>query len=140
MNMPHFLKLVEIDDHRFIMACRHGMVHLTWERLTVRFTRDEFRRVAGILTRATDGLPPVSLQDGGIHVSYRADEESELRFGPLILVLPGDDLVELAEAAREAIHHLDDIIASGVWEREESPDQTPPDLASTLGGTHFSKN
>ncbi|MBN1656976.1 MAG: hypothetical protein JXA93_01175 [Anaerolineae bacterium] len=140
MRTPHFLKLAEIDDHRFIMACRHGMVHLTWGRLTVRFTRDEFRRVAGILQRAIDGLPPVFVQDGEIHVTYRADSESELRLGTLVLLLRGDEIVELAGAAREAIHHLDDIIASGVWERQEADDEAPPDLTSTLRGTHFSLN
>jgi hypothetical protein len=139
MRTPHFLKLAEIDDHRFIMGCRHGMIHLTWGRLTVRFTRDEFRRVAGILRRAIDGLPPVFMQDGEIHVTYRGQAESELRLGPLVLLLAGDEIVELTDAARDAIHHLDDIVASGVWERKEADDNAPPDPAKP-GGPRFSLN
>lgn len=140
MKTPRFFKLAEIDEYRFIMGCPHGMIHLTWGRMTVRFTRDEFRRIAGILQRATDGLPPVFVQDGEIHVSYRADGDSELRLGPLVLLLSGHDIVDLTRAARDAVHHLDDIIASGMWDREQAGDETQADLTSTLGRTHFSLN
>lgn len=139
MRSPHFQKLAEIDDHRFIMGCRHGMVHLTWGRMTLRFQRDEFRRLAGILARAVDGLPPVFVEEGEIHVAYRADE-SELRLSTLILLLPGDELVELAYAAQDAIRRLDDVLASGVWADQDSTIDVPSDSASTLGGTRFSVN
>ena len=139
MRSPHFQKLAEIDDHRFIMGCRHGMVHLTWGRMTLRFQRDEFRRLAGILARAVDGLPPVFVEEGEIHVAYRADE-SELRLSTLILLLPDDELFELTHAIQDAIRRLDDVLTSGVWADEESADDTPRDPTASLGGTRFSRN
>lgn len=140
MRTPHFLKLAEIDDLRFIMGCRHGMVHLTWGRVTVRFQRDEFRRLAGLLARALDDVPPVFVQDGAIRVSYRPGDESELRLGTVVILLPGDEILELTEAAQDAIRHLDNILVSGVWEQEESDDDAPADPTSRLGGTRFSRN
>jgi hypothetical protein len=140
MRTPHFVRLVEIDEHRFISACRHGLVHLTWGRLTVRFARDEFRRVAALLARAVDGIPPSFVRDGGFRATYRAEEESELRIGPLALLLSADEFVDFAEAAGNASRRLDEILASGMWDRKSESDDRPDSPPSPFSPTRFSDN
>jgi len=139
MRAPHFVRLAEIDDQRFITACRHGLVHLTWGRTTIRFSRDEFRRLAGLLERAIDALPPASVGDGTLSVTCRLDGDCELRLGVLVLLLSPDEFQELAQAARQGVDRLDKILASGVWDREESQ-EPPPSPLDQLGQVSFSNN
>jgi hypothetical protein len=138
MRVPHFLTLVQIDKQRFVSACRSGVVHLTWVRATVRFDRDEFRRLAWLLERAADIPPPTSLCDGGLTVTRRHDEECELQAGPVILLLSPAEFRQLARAAREAVVRLDEILDSGVWDQPD--EEGPADPLDQAGQVPFSKN
>jgi hypothetical protein len=133
------MRLAEIDKQRFITACRHGLVHLTWGRTTIRLSRDEFRRLAGFLERAADALPPASVGDGTLSVICRLDGDCELRLGALVLLLSPDEFQELSQAARQGVDRLDTILASGVWDREESQ-EPPPSPLDQLGQVSFSNN
>jgi hypothetical protein len=139
MRTPHFLRLAQIDEVRFISGCRSGVVHLTWNRTTIRFAADEFRRLADLLSMACQSDPPSSLWDGNLHVTCRLEEDCELRLGSLVLLLSPDELQELGQATREAVQRLDEIAASGVWDEpeEERPSANPFDL---LGRPSFSQN
>ncbi len=139
MRAPGFLQLVKIDERRFITACRHGLVHVTWERTTIRFSRDEFRRLVGLLQRSADALPPSLIHEGEMRITCRLDEECELQIGSLSLLLSPSEFLELAKGAREAVRRLDQILASGVWDRGEEED-TPPGLLELLRRFSFSKN
>jgi hypothetical protein len=136
MQTPHFVTLVRIDRQRHVSACRHGLVHLTWERTTIRFSREEFRRLAALLRRAMDATPPASVSDGFLHLAHRLDEDSELRIGSLALLLPEGRLEQLVRMGQEAERRLDEILASGAW--DEEPDQ--PSLLDQLRQTVFSLN
>jgi hypothetical protein len=139
MKVPHFLRLAQIDEVRFISACRSGVIHLTWARATVRLDREEFRRLAWLLERAADIQPPTSLQDGDLSVTHHHGGECEVRLGAVALLLSSHDFGQLAEAAREAILRLDEILASGAWERTEDEDG-PPDILDGMGKVSFSRN
>jgi hypothetical protein len=139
MRIPHFLTLVQVDKLHFISACRSGVVHLTWGRATVRFDREEFRRLARLLERAADIQPPTSLRDGELIVTRRPDEESEFRMGPVALLLSPSAFQRFAEATRKAVDCLDDILASGVWDRPEAG-EGPPDPLDEAGRNPFSQN
>jgi hypothetical protein len=139
MRAPHFLQLARIDDRHFIMACRHGLVHVTWERTTIRFSRDEFRRLAGLLERATDALPPSSARDGKFRVTYRLNEDCELQMDSLVLLFSPTELEAFVQATREAVRRLDEILTSGVWDKEE-PDEGPPSILEQLRQFSFSRN
>ena len=139
MRAPHFLRLAKIDDLRFISACRHGLIHLTWSRITIRLSRDEFRRLAGLLARSVDELPPSSARDGGMHVTCPANGDCELRLGSLRLALAPGDLGVLGEAVQEAVKQLDEILDAGMWDGEE-PAEPPPTIVEHLRGHRFSDN
>ena len=81
----------------------------------------------------------MSLRDGGLCVTYRTDEDCEIRFGPLSLLLSPPEFQELVTAAQEAVRRLDEILASGVWERVET-EGTLPGFLERLRRTHFSDN
>jgi hypothetical protein len=138
MRKPQFLRLAQIDDQHFITACRHGMVHLTWGRATVRLSGDEFRRLAALLARATDGLPPASVRDGEMQATCRREEVCEARLGALVLLLSPAEFQELAGASREAVLRLDKLLASGVWDQEE--EEAAPDFSEQLRRNPFSLN
>jgi hypothetical protein len=138
MRMPHFLRLAQLDNRHFITACRHGLVHLTWDRTTVRFSRDEFRRLVRLLERVEGAVPP-SLRDGNLRVTARLDEDCELQMGSLVLLVSPDRLSAFARTAQEALDRLDGFLASGVWDRDE-PEEAPPDIFGQIRGTRFSQN
>jgi hypothetical protein len=139
MRAPHFLQLARIDERRFIMACRHGMVHLTWGLVTLRFSRDKFRRLVALLERASDAAPPSSARDGEASVIYRLDEDSELRVGPLALLLSPAEFQAFVAATTEAVQRLDEILASGIWDRADE-DEAPPNILEQFHRFSFSRN
>ena len=139
MRAPSFMQLARIDELRFITACRHGLVHLTWGRITLRFSREEFRRLGGLVERATDALPPASVYDGALRLTARPDEDCELRVGPLALLLPPAEFQVFIKAVREAVQRLDEILASGMWDQEEAK-EAPPGVLEQLRRTIFSRN
>ena len=139
MRAPHFVRLAQVDEQRFITGCRSGVIHLTWERITVRFTEEEFRRLAVLLQEASATTSPASLWDGPLHVTCRPDEECEFRMGPLALLLAPAEFEALAGAAQEAAERMEEILTSGVWDEPE-PEETPPDRSGLLGRTPFSQN
>jgi hypothetical protein len=139
MKIPHFLRLAQVDNQHFITACRHGLVHLTWGRTTTRFARKEFKRLAALLAQAADNLPPTSFHDGQLGVTYRLDEDCELRVGALVLLLSPADFEALNQTAQEAVRRLDKILASGAWD-QEGPEDASPGLIERIQRTPFSRN
>ena len=122
MRLPHVLTLAQLDDQHSIVACRSGLVHLTWGRLTVRFSRDEFNRLAGLLAEATDERAVASVADGGLRITARPGDECECRFGPLVLLLSPAEFLSFATMVQQAARALHGLLASGVWERDAQED------------------
>jgi hypothetical protein len=139
MRAPHFVRLAQVDEQRFISACRHGLVHLTWGRATLRLLRDEFRNLADLLEEVTQAEGPTAARHGQIEVSVRLDGDGELRVGTLVLLLSPDELQKFARSAREAVTRLDRLLASGVWDGEEEDDATSSSGAP-IQRTPFSEN
>lgn len=139
MRAPHFLRLAEMDEQRFISACRHGLIHLTWSRITIRLSRDEFRRLAGLLARSADLLPRGSARDGRMQVTRISDEGGELQLGSLKLAISQDDLRALGGAVQEAVEQLDEILDAGMWDEEE-PADPPPTIIEHFRRHRFSEN
>jgi hypothetical protein len=139
MRVPHFVRLAQIDDQRFISACRHGLVHLTWGRATLRMLRDEFRSLANLLERVDQAQAPTTAREGEIEVCARLDGDGELRVGTLVLLLSPDELRQFARSTREAVARLERLLASGIWARSEE-DAATPDSGAPFQRTPFSEN
>lgn len=139
MRAPHFVRLAEIDEQRFISACRHGLVHLTWGRATVRLMQDEFRNLATLLEGVARTTPPSSARNGQLEVSARLDGDGELRVGAFLLLLSPREFQELTETAQDAVGRLDHLLASGVWDEDEEED-APTDFRDPIPRTPFSQN
>jgi hypothetical protein len=139
MRAPHFIQLSRIDERRFITACRHGLVHVTWGRMTLRFSRDEFRVLVRLLGRAADDRLPNTVCDGELRVTFRVDEDCELRVGPVALLLSPADFQAFLAVAGEAVRHLDEILASGIWDTPAA-DEAPAGILEQLQRYFFSQN
>jgi len=142
MRTPHFLRLAQIDETRSISGCRHGLVHLGWGRTTIRFTRDEFRRLADLLARpgrAGDFSSPSFMREGEFEITYQPENECKLRVGAVVLLLSPAEYRELEQGAREALKRLDEILSSGMWDREE-PEEGSRDFWEPLRRSPFSDN
>lgn len=135
----NFLPLAQLDDQHFVTACRHGIIHLTWGRVTMRLSRDEFRRLAALIEKVVDALPPISLRDGELRITARLDEDSEFQMGSLVLLLSPAQFQEFACTMQQAVERLDEILASGVWDKQE---REPPKISflEQLRKTSFSRN
>lgn len=139
MRAPHFVTLVQIDRQRFVSACRSGLVHVTWGRATLRFTWDEFRRLAGLLERAVAVPSPLFVRDEELSVACRPDDICELLVGPVALFLSSHEFGEFAQAVQEGVKHLDDVLNSGMWNQEET-EETSPGFLEQLRRISFSRN
>jgi len=139
MRTPYFVRLAQLDETRSISGCRHGLVHLSWGRVTIRFARDEFRRLAGLLARAGDSLGSSFLRDGELEITFHPEGECHVRAGAAVLLLSPAEYRELEGAAREAVQRLDEILGSGMWDREE-PEQGSQDFWEPLRRHLFSDN
>jgi hypothetical protein len=139
MMTPHFLRLAQIDDQHFVTACRHGLVHLTWGRTTIRFNQDELNRLAKVLKRALDDRPPTSIRDGELCATYRLHNDSELQVKSLVLLLLPAEFQELSRVVQESVRRLEEILTSGIWDKEDLQD-APSDLLKQLRRTPFSRN
>jgi len=49
MVTGHFIPLARADEQREISVCRHGVVHLNWWNMTLRFMPRDFERLASVL-------------------------------------------------------------------------------------------
>ena len=141
MRAPHFVRLAEIDDRRFVSACRHGLVHLTWGRTTTRFSRDEFRRLVALLQRSADAPPPASFREGKLSVTCRLDDDCEFQMGPLVLLLSAKQFQEFVTMVSTATRRMDQLLDSGVWDEKE-PEETPeqPGFLEQFRKPLFSRN
>jgi len=139
MRTPHFMRLAQIDETRSISGCRHGLVHLGWGRTTIRFSRDEFRRLAGILSHAGDSLGPSFMREGELEITYQPENECKVQVGAVVLLLSPAEYRELERAARDAVARLDEILSSGIWDREE-PEEGSRDFWEPLRRSPFSDN
>jgi hypothetical protein len=138
MRAPHFVRLAQIDEQRFISACRHGLVHLTWGRATLRLLRDEFRSLANLLEQVAEAEPPSSAQDGKLEVRARLDGDGELRVEAFLLLLSPEEFQQFTKTARKAVTRLDRFLASGAWDSDE--EETASDFGDPIQRTPFSKN
>jgi hypothetical protein len=139
MMASHFMPLAQMDDQRFITACRHGIVHLTWGRVTARFRQDEFRRLVRLLERALDASPPVSVRDRDLRVTTRLHEDCELQMGSLVLLISPADVQEFARVGQAAVERLDEILASGAWDEPEE-EEVPSNPLEQYQQFSFSHN
>jgi hypothetical protein len=128
-----------MDDQHFVTACRHGIVHLTWGRVTARFRQDEFRRLVRLLQRAMDSPPPVSVRDQDLRVTTRLNEDCELQMGSLVLLLSPPHFRELARVVQEAVVRLDEILASHEKDEPEEK-EAPPNPLERFRQFSFSRN
>jgi len=139
MSGPRFTILARIDDLHFIAACPHGVAHLTWENVTLRFTLDEFKTMARLVERAMAARTPMMLTDGNLSVAWRPIDPCELQVGPTALRLSPSDFRRLAATVQEARRRLDDLTAAGAW-AEPDQQESPPDPFQELKRIPFSLN
>ena len=139
MSGPRFTILASIDDLHFIAACPHGVAHLTWENVTLRFTLEEFKAVACLVERTIAARAPVVLTDGNLSAAWQPLDRCELRVGPAALRLPPADFRRLAATVQEARRRLDDLTAAGAW-AEPDQQESPPDPFQELKRIPFSRN
>jgi hypothetical protein len=145
MGTPQFITLVQVDQQRFVTACRHGIIHLTWGRATWRLARDELRLLAALLDSAAAprSAPPAS--HGALRVTFHPDAESEVRLGSQTeswaLLLAPAEFQQFHEAIRTAVMRLEEILASGMWDKEETDEEEgPPNPLEQLKRSPFSRN
>jgi hypothetical protein len=131
--------LASIDRLRFITACRHGLIHLTWGRITLRLGRNEFRRMVRFLDATATNPATAQVRDGEVRLTLRIDEESEFRVGAAVLLLAPNEFSAFVSLCRQARDELEKILASGVWDRDQVDDE-PPDHLAQFKPDSFSKN
>jgi len=79
MVTGHFIPLARADEQREISVCRHGVVHLNWWNMTLRFMPRDFERLASVLQDGKTMVVSLGPHcDGDICLSSRDDLETVL--------------------------------------------------------------
>lgn len=138
MQRQFFVTLAQLDPQHFVATCRNALVHVTWGRVTIRFTRDEFPRLARLFEFAAAARPPATFRDGAAIITTRPGEDAELQLGPLVLLLPRDEFQRFAQAVQDAARGLDQFLAQGGFRDE--PGEPEPGLLEQLRRPGFSRN
>jgi hypothetical protein len=137
MNGSHFSTLAQIDEHRLITACRHGVVHLIWDQVTLRLAAATFERLVYLLHRATQSAWPPFFEDEELSVSAHDDGTFGVRIDQIVLVLSASELKALARAAQQAARRLEELLASSAWSEDEAEDDDPLEVFRQV---RFSQN
>jgi len=84
MVTGHFIPLARADEQREISVCRHGVVHLNWWNMTLRF----IERLASVLQDGKTMVVSLGPHcDGDICLSSRDGRGYILTIGPVSLTL-----------------------------------------------------
>lgn len=101
----NFSLLSRIDQHRFIVCCEHGNIHLQWGKIRFTFTYQEFVHLLNVLETTQHHVPDGPEEDNrlkGNGQSFRANIDTA------ILRLSLDDLSSLVMAMYTALRLLEE--------------------------------
>jgi len=140
MVTGHFIPLASADDRREISVCRHGIVHLNWWNMTLRFMPKDFERLTETLTYGKGmAVSFGSWCDGDICLSSRHGPGYVLTVASVSLALDAEDYRSLTSIAQKASRRLKTVLASKMWQEPE-PESPQANPLAGLKGTNFSTN
>jgi len=120
MVTGHFIPLARADEQREISVCRHGVVHLNWWNMTLRFMPRDFERLASVLQDGKTMVVSLGPHcDGDICLSSRDGRGYVLTIGPVSLTLNAAEYRSLSDMAQQARQHLETVLASRAWTEPE---------------------
>ena len=119
MARAHFIQLASLEERGVITICRHGIVHLSWRNMTIRYRVHDFRRLARLLEQGGALASPIPLYDDELCVAV---EEADYRvtMGAVELLLNTEEFLAKTDMALEAVLRLDQLLASDEWREEEA--------------------
>jgi hypothetical protein len=126
MARTHFTRLAYTAGHGVVAVCSHGLVHLTWENVTVRLERNVFQRLARLLERTLAAGSPIPAYDEDL--SVRCDRsECRIAVDAIEWIVSTEDFLAFRGMIHQALGRLEDLLASGDWPARE--DKAPPALS-----------
>ena len=146
MSNSHYLKLAYLERWGSLVVCRHGIVHMRWEDLTLRMQIEAFRRLSGLIEGGGDSLSPFSFADGEISIAtdefaFAGKNHSyRVGIGSVELSLPADGWAAFLVLIRDAADRLDQILAQDDWRQEPDPFSFELDARELTRPHQFSLN
>lgn len=118
MARTHFSRLAYLPGQGAVSICRHGLVHLTWENLTLRLQRSVFMRLGRLLERGLATSSSVPLYDQDLSVRSHGGE-FHVAVASIELTLSAETYLAFRGMIRQALQRLETLLASGGWEEDE---------------------
>lgn len=126
MANSHYIRLAYLERWGSMVVCRHGIVHVRWDNLTLRLEIEEFQRLAKLVNRAISAAPPFSFADS--ELSLTADylipgQEPTYRIGidAVELLLSEDGWTAFQILVQDAAYRLGQVTARDDWQKEPEP-------------------
>ncbi len=115
MSDSHFKRLAFLEKWGSIVVCRHGVVHLRWENVTIRLRVETFQQLASLVNEGSPLPAPFSFSDGDLCV---ATEEFDYRvtIRSVELLLAADAWLAFELLVADAADQLDQLLARDAWE------------------------
>jgi hypothetical protein len=139
MARSHFSQLAHLPGQGIISICRHGLVHLTWENVTIRLERGVFQRLGRLVERAMAISSPVPIYDDDLSVDF---DRSHFRvtIPSIEWTLSTESFLAFRGMIKEALKRLELLVASGRWEEEDEAEPLTLMPFDELEGHSFSLN
>jgi hypothetical protein len=102
----HFLILAECGDTRSIAQCEHTTIHLLWDVVTIRLSRDALLRLAMVLERWALQPDTTITQGSAIQLFTAADGSVHLWITAAGLYLSAHDAAQFATLVCDAARML----------------------------------
>lgn len=129
-----------------VVVCRHGIVHMRWESVTLRMEVEDFRSLSALIESAVSSSGRFSLSAGEISVATDAFAYANQRhshrvgIGSVELLLPADGWIAFAALITQAAEQLDAVLAGDDWGREPDPIRLEMDAGLLTRPHPFSLN
>ena len=118
MARTHFSRLAYAPGQGAVSICRHGLVHLTWENLTLRLQRPIFLRLGRLLERGLATSSSIPLFEEGLSIHVQGSQ-FRVAIAPIELTLSAETYLVFRGMIQQAMQRLESLIASGSWEEDD---------------------
>jgi hypothetical protein len=97
----HFTLMAKSSDHRYLLQCEHGTLHLIWHHAAMQFPLHDFLRLARFLDTWTDN-GTTTVCDGFIRLYQSETGNVQLWLSGVGVYLTPFDMLSLTDMAQTA--------------------------------------
>jgi hypothetical protein len=102
----HFLVIARFNERIYIARCGHGIIHLVWGMVTLRFRPQDFVQVARLMEQGAIGDRNQHVSNGAVCLTQDENGNFSLKVKEFVLHLTTIDFLLLVDLMHSALMRL----------------------------------